>query len=166
MKRLQRRRHKGRLHASGAQPKPGPPKSDQKKPAEILSDTLVLTFPHKAKNHWYSVPVAFALHSAIILALILIPILMPQAVDPQLVLLFVNPAPPPPPPLRMGAQEVREKPEDSVPEPDRTPDIDPDRLLLPWEIPEEILTPNVELEHSGGTHDDWLSTSLLCQDRN
>jgi protein TonB len=155
MKRLQRRRHKEHLHAAAAEPKTQPPEPKHKNQTEILSDALVLTFPHKVKNRWYTVPVAFALHSAIVLALILIPILMPQAVDPQLVLLFVNPAPPPPPPLRMGTREVREKPEDSVPEPERTPDIDPNRLLLPSEIPEEILKPNMELEYGVDDGYDW-----------
>jgi protein TonB len=116
----------------------------------MLSDVLVLTFPHKAKNRWYTVPVAFALHTGFIIALILIPILMPQAVDPELVLLFVNPAPPPPPPLRIGTQQVREKPTD-VPEPDKPEQtVDPNRLLLPSEI-----QPRVELEHGYDDGFDW-----------
>jgi protein TonB len=154
MKRLQRRRHRRHVRAS-TEARPVPPEPKREKPPEMLSDTLVLTFPHKAKNRWYTVPAAFALHLAVVLALILIPILMPQVVDPQLVLLFVNPAPPPPPPLRMGTQEVREKPTDVVERERPEQTVDPNRLLLPSEIPEDILKPRVDLDYGYDDGYEW-----------
>ena len=88
----------------------------------MLTESLVLTFPQAHKSRWYSLPVAFAIHGGVVLALILLPILLPSSIDPQLVLLYVNPAPPPPPPLRVGSQLVARRPTDVVPKP--KPDSD------------------------------------------
>ena len=101
---------------------------------------------------------AGSLHLLVLAALILIPILFPPSnMEPRLVMLFLNPAPPPPPPLQRGEPLLLQRDSDVVPkpQPDRTEDSDDpeeiprtsDRMVLPLDIPDEILKPNVEIQY-------------------
>lgn len=124
-------------------------------PESLFSTSLVLTFPHKEKSRWLTVPVALSVHLAVFLTLTLLPIFFPEQVEPQLVKLHLYFAPPPPPPLLAGSPLVLERPSDVVPQPqpdDESEDQDTeerprqDRLSIPTEIPEEILKPHVQLQ--------------------
>jgi protein TonB len=72
-------------------------------------------------------------------------------------MLFINPAPPPPPPLKSGDPMVLERESDAVPrpQPDRAEEGDEpedtsrimDRMVLPRQIPEDILKPDVDIAY-------------------
>jgi protein TonB len=120
----------------------------------MLSEAMVLTFPHKERARWLTWPVALAAHLSVLLVVILAPILFPPEVQPQLVKLYLNFAPPPPPPLLDGSPVEIEQPVPQ-PQPDEEPEdansedltVQDDRLTWPSEIPEEILKPEVQLQH-------------------
>jgi protein TonB len=122
----------------------------------MFSEAMVLTFPHKERGRLLTWPVALSAHLFVLLAVILMPILFPEQVEPRLVKLYLNFAPPPPPPLLDGSPLTLERATDVVPkaQPDEEPE-DPnteemtlsDRLTLPTEIPEEILKPEIELQY-------------------
>lgn len=158
--RIQQRKRKKRRAAAELQPNT-PQRAQREKRApetstEMLSGALVETFPHQERARWLTWPVALSAHLFVLLAVILMPILFPEQVQPQLVKLYLNFAPPPPPPLLDGSPLVIERATDVVPKPQ--PDEEPedpnteevtlsDRLTLPTEIPEEILKPEIDLQH-------------------
>lgn len=121
----------------------------------MLSEALVLTFPHKERRRWYTVPMALTIHLAVLAVLFLFPILFPPKIVPELVPLYLNFAPPPPPPLKAGSPLALERPTDVVPKP--TPEADeqegaeqtfnPNRLTWMMKIPDEILKPRVDIEY-------------------
>ncbi len=122
----------------------------------MFSETLVLTFPHSERRRWLTWPVALTAHLSVLLAVILLPLLFPAEVQPQLVRLYLNFAPPPPPPLLDGSPLVIERATDVVPQPqpdeepeDSSDELTPreDRLTFPTEIPENILKPEIQLQH-------------------
>jgi protein TonB len=148
---LERARHRKRRQRAAAPPRPlaeHPPAAA----FELLSDALVVTFPHKDERRW-GIPTAAAIHIAVIGFAILAPILWPPPPPPpNVVRTFFDSAPPPPPLQRRGSPIVLKRPYDDPAE--RQPDLLEEKEettfkteKVPLQIPEEILNPNVDIQY-------------------
>lgn len=114
-------------------PAPRDPRSVDVGPEGELFTGLVVSNPPKSRG-WFGMWESLAAHAALIAALVVVPILWPEA-PPEHVdyirALIYNPPPPPPPPLPKGSAMVA-KPEPAKPV---TPETKPAKFTAP--IPEE-----------------------------
>ncbi len=98
---------------------------------------------------------AIGLHVVVLAVAVFAPFLWPDAPPaPAVVRTFFDSAPPPPPLQRRGSpivlRRVVDTPAQPQPdrlEPDERPTFREDEPLVPLEIPEEILSPNVEVQY-------------------
>jgi len=122
---------------------------------ELLSETLIITFPLKEDRPRWGLAAGVALHVVVLAFAILAPILWPPSPPPPVVVrTFFDSAPPPPPLPRRGSPIVLRKPYETPaqPQPDRLEQPQEratfieEEVRVPLEIPEEILTPQIEIQ--------------------
>ena len=103
----------------------------------MRGQVFTISVPASGRRRWEAVPCSLAAHAAVVVALLSIPLLskseLPQAMQSQSDIFFVQPAalpPPPPPPARGGEHPA-------VTSPPVTPEQD-GRLVAPPEIPDQL----------------------------
>jgi protein TonB len=104
----------------------------------VIFKELPATFPEKDKYKKPSIAVSVSFHVILIVAVILIPLLVPHRIEEwELLTTLVSPVgPPPPPPPTPVEVAVLAKP--AMPEPEVMTKVKPDAVIMPTAIPKEI----------------------------
>src|SRR5262245_22243111 len=102
----------------------------------VIFKELPATFPEKDKYQKPSFLSSVVFHALLIIALLFIPLLFPQHIEPWVTTLLVAPLPPPPPPPAAPVAVVATEP----PEPRiiKVLQVDPGAIVAPVVIPKDI----------------------------
>lgn len=146
---LERARRTKKRRSSG-----GPSAAALKPTPDLLSESLVVTFPHKEDRRQWGLVAGIALHIFLLGLVVLAPVLWPESLpEPAVVRTFLDSAPPPPALRRRGSPmvlrsdiETPAQPQPDRVEPNDRPTFRPEEPRVPLEIPEEILTPEIEAQ--------------------